>query len=38
VLRTVCDGLRASLAKPKGELGTGVVRCGDMLRTDDGAT
>jgi AMP-polyphosphate phosphotransferase len=38
VLRTVCDGLRASLARSKGELGTGVMRCGDMLRTDDGAT
>jgi len=36
VLQTVCDGMREGLKKKKGELGTGVVRCGDMLRADDG--
>jgi AMP-polyphosphate phosphotransferase len=37
VLQTVCDAMRSGLAKARGDLGTGVVRCGDMLRTDDGA-
>lgn len=36
VLQTVCDGMREALKKKKGEIGTGVVRCGDMLRADDG--
>ncbi len=35
VLQTVCDGMREALKKDKGEIGTGVVRCGDMLRADD---
>ncbi len=35
VLDTLCDGMRAGLKKEHGELGTGVVRCGDMLRADD---
>ncbi|MCG6940511.1 MAG: polyphosphate:AMP phosphotransferase [Thiohalocapsa sp.] len=36
VLQTVCDGLREALKKCNGANGTGVVRCGDMLRADDG--
>jgi polyphosphate:AMP phosphotransferase len=36
VLQTVCDGMREALKKKTGEIGTGVVRCGDMLRADDG--
>jgi polyphosphate:AMP phosphotransferase len=35
VLETVCAGLRTRLKMKKGELGTGVVRCGDALRSDD---
>jgi polyphosphate kinase 2 (PPK2 family) len=36
VLQTVCDGMRAGLSRKEGEFGTGVVRCGDLLRADDG--
>jgi polyphosphate:AMP phosphotransferase len=36
VLQTVCDGMREGLKKKRGEIGTGVVRCGDLLRAEDG--
>ncbi|MBK1633147.1 polyphosphate:AMP phosphotransferase [Thiohalocapsa halophila] len=35
VLQTVCDGMREALKKKKSEIGTGVLRCGDLLRADD---